>query len=188
MRDDEFCRACGVHPVRVVLDDIPLCDRCSDRRLSEATGWPELPDPPAPAVFTGPDGRTHPMEFRLWRAPTGIVAEAQENSTPPMEGYHVDVMGGHDADVDRLLRTLHDRVDAQISQLFLRPADHGPGWTLAGDEVAGRLVQLAGDAPYAVVVDGRTLSWDELGRALGAFEGWQFRLSIDDTGEPDEPR
>jgi hypothetical protein len=34
--------------------------------------------------------------------------------------------------------------------------------------------------PYEVIVDGRTLTWDELGRALEAFEGWRFRLVIED--------
>lgn len=184
MKGEELCSACGTQPARVSLDDIPLCDRCADRQLAAATGWPELPDPPPAAVFTGPDGRTHEMQFRLWRAPAGIVAEAQESNTPAGEGYHVDVMGGHDVDVDHLLRTLRERVAHEIGRLYLRPADgHQPGWTLTGGEVAGRLVHRDEDAPYAVVVDGRTLSWDDLGRALAAFEGWQFRLVIGDTDE-----
>lgn len=35
------------------------------------------------------------------------------------------------------------------------------------------------DATYAVVVDGRTLSWEEFGRTLESFEGWRFRLVVD---------
>lgn len=34
--------------------------------------------------------------------------------------------------------------------------------------------------PYDVVVDGRTLSWEELGKALEQCEGWCFRLVIED--------
>jgi hypothetical protein len=49
-------------------------------------------------------------------------------------------------------------------------------------------VGLLGDAvghlrgPYSVVVDGRTLTWEEFGEALEPFEGWRFRLVIEDPG------
>jgi hypothetical protein len=29
-----------------------------------------------------------------------------------------------------------------------------------------------------VVIDGREISWDELGRVAAAFEGWQFKLPV----------
>lgn len=31
-----------------------------------------------------------------------------------------------------------------------------------------------------VVSDGREISWDELGRMVAAFEGWQFKLEFRD--------
>ena len=34
--------------------------------------------------------------------------------------------------------------------------------------------------PYNVVVDGRTMSWEQLGMALEPYEGWGFRLVIED--------
>lgn len=52
--------------------------------------------------------------------------------------------------------------------------------------MVGRLVwnDQAGDGkPYRVIVDGRTLSWQEFGSALEAYEGWRFRLVIDDSIE-----
>ena len=49
--------------------------------------------------------------------------------------------------------------------------------------MAGRLVwNDEGDngKPYNVVIDGQTMSWDELGMALEPYEGWGFRLVIED--------
>ena len=183
----EWCTDCGVRPVRMVLSDVPLCDRCSDRRIAAITGRPELPDAPPPVELTGPDGRAHAMEFRLWRAPTGIVAEAQETSTPVGEGYHVEVLGDHDADVDELLHTLQGRVDAEIARLHLEPTHNWPEWTLTGDAVVGRLIYQEGEATYGVVVDGRTLSWEEFGGTLGAYEGRQFRLVMGDPADDLRP-
>ena len=34
-----------------------------------------------------------------------------------------------------------------------------------------------------VVVDGREFTWEEFGRMLLSFEGWQFRLKIIDRTE-----
>ena len=34
-----------------------------------------------------------------------------------------------------------------------------------------------------VVVDGREISWEQFGRMLMTFEGWQFKLEIRDKSE-----
>ncbi|WP_259460559.1 hypothetical protein [Paraburkholderia sp. BL23I1N1] len=39
-----------------------------------------------------------------------------------------------------------------------------------------------GEVPV-VVVDGREIGWDDFGRMLAAFEGWQFRLEIRDLAD-----
>ncbi|MDH6222468.1 hypothetical protein M2283_009819 [Streptomyces pseudovenezuelae] len=64
----------------------------------------------------------------------------------------------------------------------------------------GRLIWDADAGPFHVVVDGRALSWHDLGEALSSFEGFRFRLTIEDSmadarservkaalGEPDTP-
>jgi hypothetical protein len=34
-----------------------------------------------------------------------------------------------------------------------------------------------------IVVDGRAITWEEFGRMLMTFEGWQFKLEIRDKSE-----
>ena len=34
-----------------------------------------------------------------------------------------------------------------------------------------------------LVIDGREVAWDELGRMLMTFEGWQFRVTIREPSE-----
>ena len=48
-----------------------------------------------------------------------------------------------------------------------------------GEEVVGRFMwsdEGVGAAPFEMVIDGRTLTWEKFGAALGAYEGWNFRL------------
>jgi len=173
------CADCGLAS-RVSLSGVELCDRCFDRRVSDRMGLPVLPDPPAEETLTGPDGRRHRFAYRLWRAPTGIVAEADELGCAGGEGYQASVLGSHDADTDALLARLRVRLTERVAHLDLE--DHPGGRPLmAGDELEGRLVWNEDDGPYDVVVDGRRLSWEAFGRALEPFEGWRFRLIIEDV-------
>ena len=103
---------------------------------------------------------------------------------PVGEGYRFAVLGDHDGDVGDLVARVRTLTESEIGRLYLEPARHREGWTLRDDEVAGQLVwDDGGDhgKPYRVIVDGRTLSWEELGRALESYEGWRFRLVIEDS-------
>lgn len=166
------------------LATVSLCDRCFDRRISASTGYPRLPEPPSPETVPGPGGRTHRFRYRLWRAPTGVVAEAEELGREPDDGYHAKVLGSHEADVGRLMTRLRAQLVRKVGRLDL---EDRPGWhpIIAGDELTGRLVWSEHGEPYDVVVDGRRLSWAEFGRALEPFEGWEFRLTFEEI-EPVE--
>ncbi len=163
----------------MVLDGVGLCDRCFDRRMTVATGYPRLPEAPPPEDLAGPDGRLHRFRYRLWRAPTGIVGEAEEIGRGPDEGYHVEVLGSHEADAGELMARVRDRLKQRVGRLELEDRA-GCHPILAGHEVTGRLVWSGEDKLYDVIVDGRRLSWSEFGRALEPFEGWEFRLAFQD--------
>ncbi len=180
------CERCGADGATVSLSGAVLCDRCVDNRVSEFTGMLRLPDPPADEVFTGPDARPHRFRFRLWRAPTGVSADAAEIDCPTGEGYRFTLLGQHDADIDALLDSLREQIKAGVSRVDLTPNPHREGWILAGETVSGRFEwNDAGDhdQPYAVVIDGRRLSWEEFGNAFEGLEGWGFTLHLDDLSQ-----
>ena len=59
------------------------------------------------------------------------------------------------------------------------------GMQIADQTVCGRIEwdeSEDGRVPL-LVIDGQKLSWDELGRMLMSFEGWQFRVAIRDRSE-----
>jgi len=182
------CRDCGAAEARVTLGGVEVCDRCCDWRIAEHTGFARLPDPPPPLSFDDPDGRQHRLAFRVWRAPTGIKVELEETGVPEGEGFRFAVLGDHEADVDTLVQRVKVLAEREVAHPYLEPASHREGWATVGDEVAGRLVwndEGVDGRPFNVVIDGRTLTWEELGCALESYEGWSFRLviesSIDDT-------
>ncbi|HVF14053.1 MAG TPA: hypothetical protein VM942_05595 [Acidimicrobiales bacterium] len=94
-------------------------------------------------------------------------------------------MGGdNDGDVDMLVAEVRTRAEAEIARQYLQRTTDRHRWMVGeDDEVAGRLVwndEADNGRPYHVVVDGRTMRWEELGMALEPYEGWGFRLVIED--------
>ena len=174
-------RACGSIPADTYLgDDGPLCDPCFDRRISESSGLPRLPEVPEPVVLTDADGRQIRCHHRMRRVATGIALELRQDGAEPGEGFVFAVLGNHDADLATLADALRRRAETEVGRRWLEPAAHRHGWQVADTEVAGRLVYNPDGGPYRVVVDGRAMSWGELGETLESFEGWCFRLVIED--------
>lgn len=181
------CEDCGAGSVVITYGGAPLCDPCYDARISEATGWPGLPAPPPPETITGPDGRERLIAYRVWRSPAGIVVEAAEGGRP-LEGYAAKVVGTHEADVAALVDEAKAAIRRRIARRDLELSPSG-NMVMAGDELCGRLEWQDPGPPYAVVVDGRTMSWEEFGLAMEPFEGWEFRISFrEGVVDEEDPR
>lgn len=179
MADLGPCCDCGGDGTGIRLDGEPLCDRCADRRLAAITGWPTLPDPPPPEVITGPDGRRHFIRYRLLRMATMVVALAEELGAPTGAGYQLEVRANHFGDPLLLLPRIQAQVRAAIAHPYLEPNEFGT-WDVRGGELGGRLEEGEDDdlGGPCVVVDGHSLSWDELGDLLRPYVGWSFELRL----------
>jgi hypothetical protein len=166
------------------LGEAQLCDACYNDRVAALTGSAPLPRPPPPMVIIGPDGRSHRLAYRILRAPAGVEVKLEETGVEPGQGYGFAVLGDHDAHVAPLLRQVRTIAEREVARQYLEPATHGAGWRVTdGDEVVGRFIwsdEGAAGAPFDVVIDGRTLTWEQFGEALSAYEGWNFRLLIED--------
>ncbi len=185
------CAQCGATDARTSLDDTPLCDRCFNDHISRQTGWAPLPDPPPVETVRTGDGRKLRFRYRLSWAPTGVLsAEAEQVDQPPGEGFRFSVSGEHDADPDTVLARLRRVVHREVGRSYLVPDEFAssgddPRWMIADDEVFG-WIGWSGNASVrepAVVIDGRHLDWDEFGRMVASFEGWQFRMVLSDNSD-----
>lgn len=182
----DTCEVCGSNGAEHYLGEVLLCDRCFNKRVADLTGYPDLPEAPPPWALTDAEGHRHQFRFRILRGLAGIEVELQELGVPLGEGYRYAVLGAHDADVAELVAAVRSRADAGIRRRSLEPNPHRAGYLLAEDTdvVEGRLVwSEEGNevgTPYDVIVDGRKLTWEEMGRALEAYEGWRFRIELVD--------
>ena len=83
-----------------------------------------------------------------------------------------------------MLGKLIDKMRRALALTYLDDTDHGPQ---VNDHLILRgTVDSDPDEDHRVpmvVIDGREISWDELGRMLATFEGWQFKLEFRDRSE-----
>jgi hypothetical protein len=162
-----------------------ICSRCFNTEVAKSDGLDKFEhvrfDPVELADCTG---KAHVFHFRTRLFGPGIALDAFELRDGNPGGYQFQVIGEPEEGLLPLLGRLIDKIRRALSKVHigdgefgLRITDHRVvrgmiGWDEAQD---GRVPLLS--------VDGREITWDELGRMLMSYEGWQFKLEIRDKSE-----
>jgi hypothetical protein len=77
------------------------------------------------------------------------------------------------------------RIRRLLARQHLTTDEHLPGLHIADFMVRGRITwddNEGGRLPM-LVIDGKEISWDQFGRMVMGFEGWQFKMEIKDGSE-----
>jgi hypothetical protein len=109
---------------------------------------------------------------------------AQEVPRRKGGGYRFAVLGDVEVDALTLFQRLYEKVRRELSARHFEHTEHG--WQLTDrDELVGRIEwdEDAGGATPVLVVDGKALSWDEVGRMLMTFEGFTLHARVEDSIE-----
>jgi hypothetical protein len=72
-----------------------------------------------------------------------------------------------------------------LAEQHLKTEPHMPGLHIADFLARGRITwddKEEGRYPL-LVIDGREISWEQFGRMVMGFEGWQFKLEIRDRSD-----
>jgi hypothetical protein len=124
-------------------------------------------------------GTEHEFLFRTRLFGPGVAIDGFELRDGSPACYQFQVIGEPDDSPLELLGKLIGKMRRALALTHLDDTDHGP-------QVNDRLV-LRGTVDSdpdedhrvpMVVIDGREISWEGLGRMVAAFEGWQFKLEF----------
>jgi hypothetical protein len=115
---------------------------------------------------------------------TGVALDAFQLRDGSPSGYQFHVAGDPEEDLMVLLGRLIEKIRRGLSTKHLTDGEHGV--QISEDRVVrGRIAwddAQDGRLPL-LIIDGQDITWEELGRMLMSFEGWQFKLNVGDKSE-----
>jgi len=180
-------RSLGSEPAITVTGVGSRCFPCYNEETAKLMGVSFDNTPLQPIELAAHDGVVHRFEIRSMLVGTGHEMIAEE--VPRQEGgggYRFAVLGDFEADAWQLFQRLYDKIRRELGERHL---EYGKdGWQFAdGDRLVGRIEwdpdPEAVDRLPLIVVDGKPLKWDEVGRLLMQREGWTVHLRIEDSIE-----
>ena len=161
-----------------------LCTRCFNAEVARLNGMTDFENVRLePIQMMDCASNAHQFHFQMRLLGTMLVLDAFEIQDGFRAGYEFRIIGKPEDDVLTLLGRLIEKMRRALAVKDL--AINGSQFQIRDQTVRGLISSDpagSGDIPV-VVVDGREIGWDDFGRMLAAFEGWQFRLEIRDLAD-----
>jgi len=136
------------------------------------------------ARATDSGGKPHEFHFRMFMFETGVALDAFELREGNPAGYQFQVNAEPEEDQLALLGRLIEKLRRALAVKHIADSEHG--LQITKPLVVRGLIdwdsEQGGSTPL-LVIDGREISWDEFGRMISGFEGFQFKLEIRDKSE-----
>ena len=161
-----------------------LCTRCFNAEVASVWGLERFEHVPLqPIVMTDCAGEQHEFHFGVRLLGHVMALDAFELKAGMPGGYQFEILGEPDGEPLSLLVSLIERIRRSLSVRYLERCEDGA--RIADQTVCGRIEwDASGDGRVPLlVIDGQDVSWNEFGRMLMSFEGWQFRVAIRDRSE-----
>lgn len=157
-----------------------LCSACFNLEMARNLGIENFTNVCFdPVEMVDAAGVRHLFHFRSRIFGDMLTIEALELQEGEVSGYQFQVDGQPDDDQFVLLGRLIEKMRRALAVRYL-VEDKQYGLQIANYRVGGRFdwdEETEGELPL-LVIDGREVSWQELGFMLASYEGWQFKLEI----------
>ncbi|MCD8510410.1 MAG: hypothetical protein LRY73_11470 [Bacillus sp. (in: Bacteria)] len=157
------------------------CFDCHNEQMADELGVSLETQPKALSV-TDFQGVRRDFAIIQHLDPIGISMEAEEHIE---FGYQFAVHGELDCNQNELFQQLVDKVKHGVRKAYLKKGvfpNGQPMEYIKGDEVVGRIdYDEAGYATPMVVIDGKPYTWEQFGRLVSSYEGFQFKLKMYDS-------
>jgi hypothetical protein len=175
-----------VHAVSDEHSDRLLCTACFNREMAMHVGIANFDETKfEPIHLSDASGTLHQFHFRSLLLGDKLSLEAFDGTSEEeqLSGYRFQILGDPLSDQFVLLGKLIEKMRRLIAVAHVRHGDLG--LEIVDETIRGRIEWDGAEHSRmpCVVVDGRRVEWDELGRMLMTFEGWQFKLEVRDPSD-----
>jgi hypothetical protein len=162
-----------------------LCGRCFNLEAARRGGLVDFEHIDfEPLSMSDAHGHQHVFQFRTHLFAAGVAIDAIEFNEDQSEGYCFKVIGPEEGDLFELLARLVTKMRRGLATSHLEEGRHGLQISDPGIVRARIDSDPDGETDMPVVViDGRNISWDEFGRMVATYMGFQFKLELHDLSD-----
>ncbi|BBO86793.1 hypothetical protein DSCO28_73590 (plasmid) [Desulfosarcina ovata subsp. sediminis] len=192
----ERCEFCGelvpsYSTIYVAVDKQYHCSclKCYNSRMAEYSGtdfeYVELD----PIILKDFEDVDHKFHFTVRHLGDRIVIEAFEIKEGHRGGYEFSYIGDIDEEIFNLFGKLVERMLSGLHQKHIEWSDTTNSWQITKDDIVRAKIDsdLESDEYYGhsplIVIDGKEIKWEEFGRMLMTYEGFNFKLEIFDRSD-----
>jgi hypothetical protein len=187
----EKCTDCGLHVQ--ALDGVYftennksrfLCSKCYNHEVSRINGFQFEQITFQPLEIEDLDGEKHTFHFRTFIMGRKVFIHAVEIEKQDLSGYQFSVQGDKEKNLLNLFAMLVSRLERELSRKHIEfETGFYSSYKITDEDIVrGYITSYAGQACEGpcLVVDGKKITWEELGRMLQVYEGFHFKLEIFD--------
>ncbi|WP_019415076.1 hypothetical protein [Paenisporosarcina sp. TG20] len=177
------CQLCGNTDAYIHFGTELLCLDCFNEKMVKKLGVRVTSYPEGVMIRDG-QGKVHRLRLRKRLDPIGFIMEAKAEET---DGYEFVVHGALDVDQEELFLQLIAKAERGMAELYVDQGHFPNGQsynTMKNDRLAGRIAYDPDeDVVPKLVVDGKSYTWNEIGKMLMAYEGFQIKLETLDSSD-----
>lgn len=162
-----------------------LCTQCFNSEMAKLRGIKNFENYRLdPIGIQDCAGEFHEFHFQTRLLGNIVALDAFELKEGQPAGYQFQIVGAVKEDLLTLLARLVEKIRRPLSVKHISLEGHDE-WQIVDQAARGRIEwdDTLEERTPLLVIDGQKISWEEFGRMLMTFEGWQFKLEISDRSE-----
>ncbi|WP_017379308.1 DUF7713 domain-containing protein [Paenisporosarcina sp. TG-14] len=177
------CQLCGNTDAYIHFGTELLCLDCYNEKMFKKLGVKATSYPEGVTIRDG-EGKVHRLRLRKRLDPIGIIMEANAEES---DGYQFIVHGELDVDQDELFLQLIAKAERGMAEKYVEQGQFPNGQsynTMKNNRLAGIIAYNPDeDVVPKLVVDGKSYTWDEIGKMVMVYEGFQIKLETLDPSD-----
>jgi hypothetical protein len=165
------------------------CLKCYNGRMAEYSDIDFEHAELDPIILKDFEGVDHKFHFTVRHLVDRIGIEAFEIKEGHRGGYEFSYIGDIDDEIFNLFGKLVERMLSGLHQKHIEWSNTTNSWQITKDDVVRAKIDsdLESDDYYGhpplIVIDGKEIKWEDFGRMLMTYEGFNFKLEIFDRSD-----
>lgn len=161
-----------------------ICLECWNKDIAEAMKLDFEHLKLKPITLVDVEGKSHLFRFQIRLLSLGLFIDAIEFKNGVPMGYRFSIRGECNTNQTDLILDLYEKIKKGLAHKYLEDSKHTVK-SIKNSVVCGRIMwdEEFDDSIPKLVIDGEEITWDDFGRMLMTYEGFQFKLQTLDLTE-----